>query len=93
MRMYWEMLRRSLEGGARAFDFGRSSVDSGTHKFKAQWGAEPVQLNWEYQLLTPGELPNVSPANPKYQFAIALWQKLPLSVTTRVGPMIVRASP
>ena len=39
------------------------------------------------------ELPNVSPANPKYQFAIALWQKLPLAVTLRVGPMIVRAIP
>ncbi|MEX2284457.1 MAG: AAA family ATPase, partial [Gemmatimonadota bacterium] len=47
--------------------------------------AAPVPLHWEYQLLTPGELPNVSPANPKFQLAIALWQKLPVSLTTRVG--------
>jgi serine/alanine adding enzyme len=77
----------------RLFDMGRSTPNEGTFKFKAQWGAEPVPLNWEYRLLTPGELPNVSPANPKYQFAIALWQKLPLAVTMRVGPMIVRAIP
>ena len=44
-------------------------------------------------LMMAGELPNVSPANPKYQLAIALWQKLPLAVTMRVGPMIVRAIP
>jgi hypothetical protein len=38
-------------------------------------------------------MPNVSPANPKFQLAIALWQKLPIALTTRVGPMIVRAIP
>ena len=52
-----------------------------------------MPLNWEYQLLHADQLPNVSPANPKFQFAIALWQKLPLAVTLRVGPMIVRAIP
>ncbi|MNC90250.1 hypothetical protein D3C83_63270 [compost metagenome] len=72
---------------------GRSTPGEGTFKFKAQWGAEPVPLHWEYQLLTPGEMPNVSPANPKFQLAIALWQRLPIALTTRVGPMIVRAIP
>jgi FemAB-related protein (PEP-CTERM system-associated) len=91
--LYWDAIQFAQQSGAAVFDMGRSTPNEGTFKFKAQWGAEPVQLNWEYQLLTPGELPNVSPANPKYQFAIALWQKLPLSVTTRVGPMIVRAIP
>ena len=91
--LYWDAIQFAAESGARIFDMGRSTPNEGTFKFKAQWGAEPVPLHWEYRLMTPGELPNVSPANPKYQFAIALWQKLPLSVTTRVGPMIVRAIP
>ena len=91
--LYWDAIQFAQQSGASVFDMGRSTPNEGTFKFKAQWGAEPVQLNWEYQLSMPGELPNVSPANPKYQFAIALWQKLPLSVTTRVGPMIVRAIP
>jgi FemAB-related protein (PEP-CTERM system-associated) len=91
--LYWDAIQFAHAQGARVFDMGRSTPNEGTFKFKAQWGAEPVPLHWEYELLAPGELPNVSPANPKYQFAIALWQKLPLSVTTRVGPMIVRAIP
>lgn len=91
--LYWDAIQFAHESGARVFDMGRSTPNEGTFKFKAQWGAAPVPLHWEYQLLTPGELPNVSPANPKYQFAIALWQKLPLAVTMRVGPMIVRAIP
>lgn len=91
--LYWDAIQFAHECGVQVFDMGRSTPNEGTFKFKSQWGAQPVPLHWEYQLLTPGELPNVSPANPKYQFAISLWQRLPLSVTTRVGPMIVRAIP
>jgi serine/alanine adding enzyme len=91
--LYWDAIQYAQSTGAPVFDMGRSTPGEGTFKFKAQWGAEPVPLHWEYQLLTPGEMPNVSPANPKFQLAIALWQKLPISLTTRVGPMIVRAIP
>jgi serine/alanine adding enzyme len=91
--LYWDAIQYAVECGARVFDMGRSTPNEGTFKFKAQWGAEPVPLHWEYQLMSQGELPNLSPANPKYQFAIAVWQKLPLAVTLRVGPMIVRAIP
>jgi FemAB-related protein (PEP-CTERM system-associated) len=91
--LYWDAIQFAHESGAGVFDMGRSTPNEGTFKFKAQWGAESVPLHWEYQLMAEGELPNVSPANPKYQFAIALWQKLPLAVTLRVGPMIVRAIP
>lgn len=91
--LYWDAIQYAHSLGAPVFDMGRSTPNEGTYKFKAQWGAQPVPLNWEYQLLTPGEMPNVSPANPKFQLAIAVWQKLPLALTTRVGPMIVRAIP
>lgn len=33
------------------------------------------------------------PANPEFQLAIAIWQKLPLALTMRVGPLIVRVMP
>jgi FemAB-related protein (PEP-CTERM system-associated) len=91
--LYWDAIQFATESGAGVFDMGRSTPNAGTFKFKAQWGAEAVPLNWEYHLKELGELPNISPANPKYQFAISLWQKLPLAVTLRVGPMIVRTIP
>ena len=91
--LYWDAIQYAQAGGATVFDMGRSTPNEGTFKFKAQWGAQAVPLHWEYQLLTKGALPNVSPANPKFQLAIAVWQKLPLSFTMRVGPMIVRAIP
>lgn len=91
--LYWDAIQFAQSTGAAMFDMGRSTPNEGTFKFKAQWGAAPVPLHWEYQLLNADHLPNVSPANPKFQLAIALWQKLPVSVTLRVGPRIVRAIP
>lgn len=91
--LYWDAIQYAQAHGARVFDMGRSTPGEGTFRFKSQWGAEPLPLHWEYHLMTSAEMPNVSPANPKFQLAIALWQKLPLSLTTRVGPMIVRAIP
>lgn len=91
--LYWDAIQFAQSAGAATFDMGRSTPNEGTFKFKAQWGAMPVPLHWEYRLLAADHLPNVSPANPKFQLAIALWQKLPVSVTLRVGPMIVRAIP
>jgi FemAB-related protein (PEP-CTERM system-associated) len=91
--LYWDALQYAQTCGAEVFDMGRSTPNEGTFRFKAQWGAQPVPLHWEYQLLAGTDVPNVSPSNPKFQFAIALWQKLPLALTKRVGPMIVRTIP
>lgn len=92
MLLYWAMLRLAIDRGSRRFDFGRSSPGAGTYRFKEQWGARPVPLVWEYAGLS-GELPDLSPANPKYRLAIAVWQRLPLSITKVVGPHLVRHLP
>lgn len=91
--LYWDAIQFAGDQGCALFDMGRSTPNEGTFKFKQQWGAEPVPLHWEYQLQSHHALPNVSPSNQKFQLAIALWQKLPVALTLRVGPMIVRAIP
>lgn len=93
MLLYWEVLSLAVQKGYAYFDFGRSSVDAGTYQFKKQWGAEPVQHHWHYWLPADSELPRLSPDNPKYRLAIAIWRKLPLAVTTTVGPHIVKYLP
>jgi serine/alanine adding enzyme len=93
MLLYWKVLEHAAGEKYRAFDFGRSSPDSGTYRFKAQWGARPVPFHWHYWLREGGEMPGLSPANPKYRLAIALWRRLPLAVTRMVGPRIVRGLP
>ena len=48
MLLYWKMLEFACDNGFNYFDFGRSSLDEGTYKFKKQWGASPVPLPWQY---------------------------------------------
>ena len=91
--LYWGIIERALQDGCSILDFGRSTPGEGTYKFKEQWGAEPVPLHWEYQLMSNGALPDTSPRNPKFHLAIEVWKRLPLAVAGLVGPRIVRAIP
>jgi len=91
--LYWEAIRFAIRNGARKFDFGRSTPGEGTFRFKKQWGANPVQLYWQYLLKEGEQLPELNPKNPKYGLAIKIWQRLPVSVTKILGPRIVRCIP
>jgi FemAB-related protein (PEP-CTERM system-associated) len=91
--LYWEAIKFAINKGFRRFDFGRSTPHEGTYNFKKQWGAQPVQLYWQYLLDGRKKVPDLSPSNPKYQSAIRVWQRLPLPITKLLGPMIVRNIP
>jgi FemAB-related protein (PEP-CTERM system-associated) len=91
--LYWQIIRHAIAAGLRVLDFGRSTPNEGTFHFKKQWGAEPSPLYWEYILLGRAAPADLSPKNPKYGAAIAVWKRLPVSVTTALGPHIVRSIP
>ncbi len=93
MYLYGECLKAAIERGSSVFDFGRSSPNSGTFRFKKQWGAAPQQLYWHYWLAEGQRAPNLNPNNPKYQLAIQAWTKLPVWLTKIIGPPIVRKLP
>jgi len=93
MYLYWQILTFAIETGSKTFDFGRSTVDAGTYKFKKQWGAEPLQCYWYHWVPIGGELPNLSPSNSKFEFAIKCWKKLPLPVANLLGPKLVKNLP
>jgi serine/alanine adding enzyme len=93
MLLYWSVLKYACERGYAQFDFGRSTPDSGPYKFKAQWGASPVPLNWHYWVHDGAALPDLSPVNPRYQLAIRVWQHLPVALTKIIGPPIVKNLP
>lgn len=93
MFMYWQVLREATKRGYAFFDFGRSSKDANTYRFKKQWGARPQQLYWHYQLPAGEKLPELNPNNPKYKLMIAVWQKLPLLLANVIGPHVVKNLP
>src|SRR5205823_1737294 len=71
--LYWEAIQHAAQGQCRLFDFGRSTPNEGTYRFKEQWGARPLALCWEYSLLSGQSLPNASPSNAKFSLAVSLW--------------------
>lgn len=93
MFLYWSILCFAVEHGFRLFDFGRSTVNSGTHRFKKQWGSEDVPLHWVYWLPDGASLPELNPENPRYRTAIRLWQRLPVRMTKLIGPSIAKRLP
>ena len=93
MLLYWEVLKLAIAGKHRYFDFGRSSMDSGTFHFKQQWGAQPKRLHWHYWLRDTDGLPMLNPANPRYALMINLWKRLPLQLSKWLGPAIVKNLP
>ena len=84
MRLYWECLKYAVETRHRRFDFGRSTVDSGTYHFKAQWGARPVALHWLYPLQSAGSV-MATQERPVLKLARFVWGKLPVPAATRLA--------
>ncbi len=90
MLLYWSILQHVTDSGYRYFDFGRSTPDEGTYKFKEQWGAKPRQLHW-YNISSRDRVVNLVNANMDsdlFSFAVAMWKKIPLAAANILGPII-----
>jgi hypothetical protein len=94
MLLYWTFLSFACENGYSRFDFGRSTPEEGTYRFKKQWGAVPHPLYW-YEV--PGErtrsyTQGEGPEEIQNRTSIlrscvtSVWQKLPLSIANTLGP-------
>ncbi len=88
--MYYALMNHARARGCDRFDFGRSKVDTGAFHFKRNWGFTPEPLAYA-TWTADGQAPrDVNPLSPRYKAKIALWQKLPLGLANRVGPLIAQ---
>ncbi len=86
--MYFALMRHARERGCMRFDFGRSKVGTGAAAFKHNWGFEGAPL--AYAKRSIGKAREINPLDPQFSRKVQLWQKLPLSIANRLGPMIAR---
>jgi FemAB-related protein (PEP-CTERM system-associated) len=93
MLLYWGFLERCVGLGVRRFNFGRCTPDSGTHKFKRQWGGRDEPLWWYQYTLDGAAAATPSPDDAAYAWGPRLWRHLPLPVANLLGPRIVRYVP
>jgi len=92
MLLYWGFLEYVSNNGFKIFDFGRSTPDEGTYKFKEQWGAKPSPLYWYIEGLKDQDQPVFSTGEGR-KIAENAWSKLPLSVVNIAGPIIRKYIP
>ena len=88
--LYWESMLYAISKGFRFFDFGRSTIGSGTYTFKKRWGAEAKQLFWQKINLGKKDLTEPDIEKLKYKLLISLWKKMPISCSRVLGPKIRR---
>ncbi len=91
---YWGIIESCLAGGVRRFELGRSPKDSTHIRFKRKWGAEDVAVKYNYLVVNPRKrYRNVATLSPAYRLATEGWKRLPLQVTSTLGPHLARYVP
>jgi FemAB-related protein (PEP-CTERM system-associated) len=90
--LYYACMERSIEQGLTQFNFGRCTPDSGSHRFKTQWGGHDEPL-WWYDFATSTNAITPSPDQGAFSWGPRIWRKIPVSIANRVGPSIVRYLP
>jgi FemAB-related protein (PEP-CTERM system-associated) len=91
--LYWSIIKDAIRQGRTTFDFGRSTMNDNTYQFKAQWGAQPEQIWWEYDMLNHQPVPTDDRQSGKFHTSIEIWKRLPVAVATVLGPRIARSVP
>lgn len=85
MLLYWSMLEYAVNHHCQWFDFGRSSVEAPTCRFKLQWGAEMVPLVWHVFSRKPDDW------DPRSEsLEDESWKDIDLERSRRDGPAIRR---
>ncbi len=89
--MYYAlMLHARKTKGCTRFDFGRSKAGTGPAAFKRNWGFEGQPLRYAKWAAEGGAIRDINPMSAKYRFQVAAWQKLPLWLANRLGPLLAR---
>ncbi len=89
MLLYWNCLKYASDNSKNVFDFGRSTENEGTFRFKKQWGAKPVPLSWY------SSLPCISPPpeairtkQSRRERVVKIWKTVPVPIANLVGPRL-----
>lgn len=92
MLLYWAMISHAADSEQAAFEFGRCTPGEGTHRFKKQWGAEALDLDWSVYDSASGDVraTDTKTASPVRRFAESCWRRLPLGTANLAGPLLRR---
>jgi len=91
---YWGLIEHYAAAGVRRFEMGRSPRGSSHAQFKIKWGCDEMPLFYNYWVVNPrGRYRTVSRPSALQRLATRVWKRLPLRMTTTLGPRLFRYLP
>ena len=89
MLLYWNCLKFAADNGKQIFDFGRSTKEEGTFRFKKQWGAKPVPLPWYSSAVVIQNATKAKGTSLVGRENVAeIWKKIPVPIANLIGPRL-----
>jgi FemAB-related protein (PEP-CTERM system-associated) len=88
--VWFEAMREAVSRGCTIADFGRSKPGTGPFERKRIWGMEERPIVHAVRTAPGRDARQINPLNPRYRLQVEAWQKLPLAIANRVGPLISR---
>lgn len=79
----WSMIKYACDNNGDIFSFGRSSLNSGVHNYKKQWGAYDKQLYWNHSSQKKFNI-------RKQSWMKELWKRIPLPIASLIGPYFAK---
>jgi serine/alanine adding enzyme len=86
--LYWGSIEEAIRSGCRRFDFGRSTVGSGSMNYKLRFGASTRPLPWRKWIPAGYAEPSLAREDARFLSLIKVWQRLPMWVADRLGPIV-----
>lgn len=75
------MIEYAANSGCKVYSFGRSTRNSGVHRFKKQWGTEDVALYWI-------QIPEPKISLRNFPGLLKLWKNVPLGIARSFNPWL-----
>ena len=94
--LHLELIRAAHRDGVSRVHFGRCQKTTGMYQFKRQWGAQEHPLHYYRLAARPGRpIADVAQVRDSalYRTLGVLWPRVPLALTRRVGPHVIRRLP
>ncbi|MCP4397576.1 MAG: GNAT family N-acetyltransferase [bacterium] len=92
--LYWNLINQCFSLNVKQFQFGRSPKGSTHSRFKKKWGAEVVQVFYNYRVLNPAKTcQNLTDPSKLFVLATHIWKRLPLFFTRSIGHLLFRYIP
>ena len=77
--LHWEMIQYAIKQQGTVYSFGRSTKNSGVHRYKQQWGTKELPIFQSYSHPAKNSIKDL-------KFLASLWRLLPYPVAKAIGP-------